>query len=56
MIASWSPSESWLPGGDHAGRGRYLIKTGERTGIPVAMSLTPDEAVLYDTDARMAAT
>ena len=36
---------------DHPGRGKYLIKTGDRPGLPVAMSLIGDEHRLYDTDA-----
>ena len=54
MVASWSASESWQPGGHHSGRGNYLIKTGERVGIPVDTTLVGDEADLYDTDIRMA--
>ena len=31
-------------------RGKYLIKSGERIGLPVALTLTPTEQLLYDTD------
>ncbi|CAL9425895.1 MULTISPECIES: hypothetical protein [Nocardiopsis] len=51
LVASWSSPDSWQPGARHPGRGKYLIKTGaERLGIPVQMTLTRDELVLYDTD------
>ncbi|MDA0563675.1 hypothetical protein LG943_04915 [Streptomonospora sp. S1-112] len=51
LVSSWSSPDSWQPGARHPGRGKYLIKTGaERLGIPVQMSLTRDEMVLYDTD------
>jgi hypothetical protein len=50
LVASWSAPDSWQPGARHPGRGRYLIKTGQRLGIPVELSLVGDEYVLYDTD------
>jgi len=49
-VQSWSSSTSWQPGGRHYGRGKYLIKAGDRTGIPVEMTLVGDEPELYDTD------
>ena len=52
LVASWSAPESWQPGARHPGRGKYLIKTGERLGIPVQLSLVGPEAVLYDTDPK----
>ena len=50
MVTSWSAPDSWQPGARHPGRGRYLIKTGQRLGIPVELTLAPAEAPLYDTD------
>jgi hypothetical protein len=50
LVASWSAPESWQPGARHPGRGKYLIKTGERLGIPVELSLVGAEHALYDTD------
>ncbi|MCK9931057.1 hypothetical protein MXD62_28600 [Frankia sp. Mgl5] len=50
MIASWSAPDSWQPGGRHPGRGKYMIKTGGRLGIPVQMTLLPAEVALYDSD------
>ncbi len=50
LVTSWSAPDSWLPGARHPGRGKYLIKTGERLGIPVELSLVGDEHSLYDTD------
>jgi type IV secretory pathway VirB4 component len=50
LVTSWAAPEAWLPGAVHPGRGKYLIKTGERPGLPVAMSLVGDEWQLYDTD------
>jgi hypothetical protein len=50
LVASWSAPESYQPGTRHPGRGRYLIKTGQRLGIPVELSLVGQERELYDTD------
>jgi hypothetical protein len=50
LVASWSSPETWQPGARHPGRGRYLLKTGQRVGIPVEMTLIGDEPQLYDTD------
>jgi hypothetical protein len=50
LVASWSAPESYQPGARHPGRGKYLIKTGERLGIPVQLTLVGPEHELYDTD------
>jgi hypothetical protein len=50
LVASWSAPESYQPGARHPGRGKYLIKTGQRLGIPVQLSLVGPEPELYDTD------
>jgi hypothetical protein len=50
LVASWSAPESYQPGARHPGRGKYLIKTGGRLGIPVELTLTATERELYDTD------
>ncbi|WP_232433894.1 hypothetical protein [Salinispora arenicola] len=50
LVKSWAAPESWLPGTSHPGRGKYLIKTGERIGIPVELTLVGHERRLYDTD------
>jgi hypothetical protein len=50
LVASWSAPESYQPGARHPGRGKYLIKTGERLGIPVQLTLVGPETELYDTD------
>ena len=50
LVASWSAPESYQPGARHPGRGKYLIKTGERLGIPVQLTLVGPERELYDTD------
>jgi hypothetical protein len=50
LVSSWSAPESYQPGAAHPGRGKYLIKTGERLGIPVQLSLVGPEIELYDTD------
>jgi hypothetical protein len=52
MIASWSAPETWQPGIRHPGRGRYMLKTGARVGLPVQMTLIGDEPALYHTDTR----
>ena len=53
LVSSWAAPEAWFPGSAHPGRGKYLIKTGERPGLPVALSLVGDEWQLYDTDNAM---
>ncbi|MFI7026292.1 hypothetical protein ACIBMZ_26610 [Micromonospora sp. NPDC049900] len=53
LVASWAAPEAWIPGSVHPGRGRYLVKTGERPGLPVSLTLVGDEWRLYDTDAAM---
>ena len=50
MVASWSSPETWQPGARHPGRGKYLIKTGQRVGIPGELEYVADEADLYNTD------
>lgn len=50
MVRSWAAPPTWVSGAAHPGRGKYLIKSGERMGLPVAMSLVPTERRLYDTD------
>jgi hypothetical protein len=50
LVASWAAPEAWFPGSVHPGRGKYLIKTGERPGLPVSLFLVGDEWTLYDTD------
>jgi len=50
MVSSWSAPESWQTGARHPGRGKYLIKTGQRVGIPVELEFVGDEHWLYDTD------
>jgi hypothetical protein len=50
LVASWSAPDSWQAGARHPGRGKYLIKTGDRLGIPVELSLVGIEHELYDTD------
>ncbi|MGI5213881.1 hypothetical protein [Plantactinospora sp. CA-290183] len=55
MVASWAAPEALVPGATHPGRGKYLVKTGERAGLPVALHLVGDEVSLYDTDAAVRA-
>jgi hypothetical protein len=50
LVASWATAEAWQGGTAHPGRGKYLVKTGERPGLPIALSLLAEEADLYDTD------
>jgi hypothetical protein len=52
IVASWSSPETWQPGARHPGRGKYLIKTGQRVGIPVELEYVADEAKLYETDTQ----
>ncbi|MEJ3743153.1 hypothetical protein WEI85_07690 [Actinomycetes bacterium KLBMP 9797] len=55
MVSSWAAPEALVPGATHPGRGKYLLKTGERAGMPVALHLVGDELTLYDTDAAVRA-
>jgi hypothetical protein len=50
MVTSWAAPPTWSAGDSHPGRGKYMIKSGERIGLPVAMHLMPTERRLYDTD------
>ena len=50
LVASWSAPDSWQAGARHPGRGKYLVKTGGRVGIPVQLTLTAEEIDLYDSD------
>lgn len=50
MITSWAAPPTWVSGNAHPGRGKYMIKSGERLGLPVTMRLMPTEQRLYDTD------
>jgi len=53
LVSSWAAPEAWLPSAAHPGQGKYLIKTGERPGLPVALSLVGDEWALYETDQKI---
>ena len=50
LVSGWSAPPSWTVGVRHPGRGKYLIKTGERLGIPIALAFVGNEHTLYDTD------
>jgi hypothetical protein len=50
MVTSWAAPPTWIAGARHPGRGKYLIKSGERMGLPCQMRLTHTEQSLYDTD------
>lgn len=50
MVRSWAAPPTWIAGTRHPGRGKYLIKSGERVGLPVALALAEAERTLYDTD------
>lgn len=56
LVSSWaSPTATGLDGSSamHPGRGKYLVKIGQRIGTPVRLALTEVELALYDTDARI---
>lgn len=55
MIASWQAAPTWMPGQKHPGRGRYMIKSGDRKGLPVEMVLSSAERELFNTDGAFAA-
>ena len=54
MVSGWSAPSSWAASERHPGRGKYLLKCGQRVGIPVELEYVGDEGVLYDTDGAMA--
>ncbi|MFC7326435.1 hypothetical protein [Marinactinospora rubrisoli] len=55
LVAAWSsPATAGADGTSiHPGRGKYLVKLGQRVGVPVQLQLTPIELELYDTDAAI---
>jgi hypothetical protein len=55
LVTSWAAAPTWVGGALHPGRGKYLIKSGERIGLPVSLRLTPGEQSLYDTDGAFGA-
>ena len=50
LLTSWQSPSSWSGTEAHPGRGRFMIKTGDRTGLPIQVVLLPVEAELYNTD------
>ncbi|MEU0529197.1 hypothetical protein [Amycolatopsis tolypomycina] len=56
MLASWQSAGTWVPGQRHPGRGLYLLKAGQRAGLPVRMRLTARELELYNTDGAFQST
>ncbi|WP_216892152.1 hypothetical protein [Nocardia alni] len=54
LLSRWSAPPTWVRGQRHPGRGRYLVKSGGRMGLPVAVDLIPEELALYDTDTAFA--
>jgi hypothetical protein len=50
MIRSWAAPPTWVAGTAHPGRGKYMIKSGERMGIPTSLHLVESERRLYNTD------
>jgi hypothetical protein len=55
MLSSWQSAGTWHAGQRHPGRGLYLIKAGERAGLPVRMTLSQRELELYNTDSAFQA-
>lgn len=56
LVASWaSPTATGLDTSAvmHPGRGKYLLKLGNRVGVPVRLQLTAAERDLFDTDAAI---
>lgn len=50
MVTSWGAPPTWVRGAVHPGRGKYMVKVGTKTGLPVSTKLTPTERRLYYTD------
>lgn len=53
LVQSWSAPPGLRRQGAHPGRGHYLLKVGDRVGVPCRVDLTAREAALFDTDAAM---
>lgn len=52
QVTSWSTPPGWNTADQPPGRGRCLIKVGERPGIPLHVDLVPSEQGLHDTSRR----
>lgn len=50
LLTSWQSPSSWAGNEAHPGRGRFMIKTGAKTGLPIQVVLLPIEEELYKTD------
>lgn len=50
LLTSWQSPSSWAGNEAHPGRGRFMIKTGAKTGLPIQVVLLPIEEELYNTD------
>jgi len=57
-VSSWSTPPGWDPAAAPPGLGRFLLKCGQRPGIPVRVELTAPElaAGVHDTNLRWAPT
>lgn len=53
-ITSWAAPPTWMAGQAHPGRGRSMIKSGNRQGLPTRTILAQREIELYDTDKAFA--
>lgn len=54
MVSSWSTPPGWQARSEPPGRGKFLIKVGQRPGIPVQVELTEAERAsgVHDTNKR----
>lgn len=56
LVTGWSTPTSWSTSTNQAapppGRGRFLIKVGQRPGIPIEVLITATEQRISDTNAR----
>ena len=55
LVSGWASPEALHAEAVHPGRGKYLVKIGDRPGLPVSMSLIGDEWSLYNTDGAISA-
>ncbi len=57
MVTSWSTPPGWSAAAEPPGRGRFLLKVGQRPGVPFRTVLTDaeDEAGVHDTNSRWTA-
>ncbi len=57
LVTSWSTPPGWSAAAEPPGRGRFLLKAGQRPGVPFRTELTAAETTsgVHDTNSRWTA-